>query len=166
MQIKKPLRITTAFDFVCEAVKFHFKEKLPPNWEGLVALACSPMRAAEQADLLGYEPDAKTGKQVKFLRKVDVFETELRAFKENWARDADLTLQILCFARQVVMKPKKTDKDKVLSFLMSNSAIIRDDKVLTVDDSAVKDEELALLIFGRGARKKANVVKKVRRSLS
>jgi hypothetical protein len=78
----------------------------------LVAIACFPGQVVEQKFFYGHESeqdstgawgikqDPKTGEPVKAYRKETPFAKELLAFQTCFARDPDLTLSILTYARK------------------------------------------------------------------
>ncbi|HEY5232968.1 MAG TPA: hypothetical protein VIK35_05495 [Verrucomicrobiae bacterium] len=147
MQIKKPLRYFSESHAVYQEVELHFLKKkieLPPEWEDLVAIACFPNQVIEQKFCHGFESeqdstgawvikrDTKTGHPVKAYRKETPFAKELLAFQACFARDADLTLEILTLARKCLARYDEKNCDtqdgRVRAFLVKygNSAIISD----------------------------------------
>lgn len=207
MQRKTSLRHFSESHVVYDAVERFFESQniaLPTDWEALVALACFPKEAVEQMVCYGYESekntrgewvlkrDAKTGEPVKAYRKDDLFKDKIRAFRELWARDPDLTLKILCFARETLARLKNprngTDQDKVRNFILKHHTFVRENGELRLPkageikvdgklDLIVKrglkivgiheagDNELAALIFGSRSQK-VQTVKKARQSMS
>lgn len=167
MRTKPPLCYFSEFDFVYDAVSQHFNKELPPDWKALVALANFPKQAVEQTVCHGMKRDAKTGKPVKAYRKIDMFEKEIRAFRENWARDPDLTLKILSFARETLARVLTATSDKATArlFLLRNNTIVKGNKMVSVTGPGVTDQDLVSRIFGV-KMDKVEVVKKVRQSIS
>jgi len=147
MQNKKPLRYFSESHAVYQEVEMHFLKKkieLPPEWKALVAIACFPSQVVEQTVCLGYESeqdkngewvlkrDTKTGKPVKSFSKVNPFDNEMHLFRTCFARDPDLTLEILVLARKYLARYDEkncdTQDSRVRAFLVKygNSAIISD----------------------------------------
>ena len=93
MRIKKPLLVQCEINAVSEAVKQEFGDRLPPGWEDLVEMAVYPGLVSE-ADLQGYI-NSKDGT----VAAVPMCKG-LKNFLNRFARDPDLTLEILRFARK------------------------------------------------------------------
>jgi hypothetical protein len=132
MQIKKPLRFFSESHAVHQEVESHFlkkKTQLPPEWEALVAISCFPSQIVEQPYWTSDDPK-KSPVKVNFL--VTPLEKEVRVFQACFARDPDLTLEILVFARKCLARydEKKcvTQKSRVRAFFVKygNSTIISD----------------------------------------
>jgi hypothetical protein len=119
LQIKKPLRYFSESHAVYQEVELHFLKKkieLPPEWEALVAIACFPNQVVEHKIWHGYESeqdspgawvakrDTKTGNLVKAYRKEIPFSKELLALQTCFARNPDLTLEILTLARKCLAR--------------------------------------------------------------
>jgi len=120
------------------------KIQLPPEWKSLVAIACFPGQVVEQKIFHGYESerdttgawvrkrDPKTGEPVKAYRKETPFAQQLLAFQNSFARDPDLTLAILTFARKCLADydDKKCDTQdgcaRAFFVKYGNSTIIND----------------------------------------
>ena len=132
MQIKKPLRYFSVSHAVYQEVELHFLKKkieLPPEWEALVAIACFPSQVVEQPNWTSDDPK-KYPVKVNFL--VTPLEKEVRAFQTCFARDPDLTLEILTLARKFLARYDEKNCDtqdgRVRAFLVKygNSTIISD----------------------------------------
>ena len=105
------------------------KTELPPEWKDMVAIACFPSQVVEQPNWTSDDPK-KYPLKVNFL--VTPLEKEVRAFQTCFARDPDLTLEILTLARKFLARYDKkncvTQGGRVRAFLVKygNSTIIRD----------------------------------------
>jgi hypothetical protein len=94
MQIKKALRYSSESHAVAEDVKRHFKDRLPAEWGDLVHAACYP-GLLEQPDLHGYI-DCWSDGTIAGVPMCKGIENFLQCF----ARDPDLTLEVMSYARQ------------------------------------------------------------------
>jgi hypothetical protein len=100
MQNKKPLRFINENHAVYQEVEAHFLRKqreLPPEWEALVAMACFPSQVVEQPNWTSDDPK-KLPPGTNFM--VTPLKDEVRAFQACFAREPDLTLEILALARE------------------------------------------------------------------
>jgi hypothetical protein len=116
---------------------------------------------------------------------VDTFEKEIRAFRENWARDPDITLLVLSTARRALadLTDTNTDKGKACAFLLKYLYLVREKngtfRIPRITDAGkrvdlvpttsprVSLEELARLTFGAAyTKKKIKIMANARQFLS
>jgi len=113
-QRKPPLRYLSEAHLVYGEVQRHFQAKnieLPQDWESLVACACFPAQVAEQTYQGGWGTDSM-GKRIPLMDKQTPLKEKWQVVTNSFARQPDLTLEILVFARCCI---NRYDESKCLT---------------------------------------------------
>jgi len=149
MQVKTSLRFYSESHAVHWEVERHFGDRLPPEWEHLVSMACFPGSAA--VGLMG-KPRAPAPDERDF------FDQEMSFFRACFARSPDLALEVLSYARRCLARYNKANgnqTERVQAFLLKHPGAA----------DLLQDKEIAARVFGPKSRA-VEAVKHARQSMS
>jgi hypothetical protein len=189
-QRKPPLRYLSEAHLVYGEVQRHFQAKnieLPQDWESLVGCACFPAQVAEQTYQGGWGTDS-TGKRIPLMDKQTPLKEKWQVVTNSFARQPDLTLEILVFARDCINRYDEnkclTQDGVVRAFLLKfgSSGLIKMNngkfRKWTIDEAPyftglkfipvqkMTDGEIAQYLSRPGLQVTKDTVKKVRQTLS